>query len=338
MTPGWTDIVNSRAEIYVPVPCDFKYSIDFHKGKRPVGYWFDEIRPVDVNAADEPYVIKVPVHPAGTIHGRILNADGTLARDSSASLVTVKKAEVADYAHGSGLRKGRINATPLPLGGSYMIVARKDDSWVASKPIELDARNPAREVQLTIPQGVTLRGRLVDHDGSPARVMVCLQVSVKTEATSWGSGGTEVRPDEDGRFEFHNVSPDLPGDYYIKVTTDPGYRPLRHNVENLSAPAKLQLEKGFSVTGKVLDDATAYPVPGVRVWGWSYGTNPETADYESVEPDARTDEHGRFRFSTMARRKYRLHVSTGSIVDSMQPVEVIGGQKEHVTIRITTPY
>jgi hypothetical protein len=250
MTPGWTDIVNSRAEIDVPVPCDFKYSIDFHKGKRPVGYWFKEIRPVDINVADEPYVIEVPVYPAGTIHGTILNTDGTPARDSSASLVTVKKPDVADYSHrfsdatsGSGLRKGRINATPLPLGGSYMIVARGDDSWVASKPIELDARNPVREVQLTIPQGVILRGRLVDHDGSPARMMVCLQVSVKTEATSWGSGGTEVQPDE----------------------------------------------------------------------------------------------HGRFRFSTMARRKYRLRVSNAAIVDSMQPVEVIGGQKEHVTIRIKIP-
>lgn len=342
MRPGWTEIEGSQVQIHVPVPCDFKYSIDFHKGKRPVGYWFDDIRPVDVNVSDEPYVMEVPVYPAGTIHGLILNADGTPARDSSASLITVKRPERVqsrtfyDALYGSGLRKGKINATPLPLGGTYMIVAHKDDSWVASKPIELDARHPIREVQLTIPEGVTLRGRLLDHDGSPARMMVHLRVSVNVDDVSWGSGGTEIRPDADGRFEFQDVNPDLPGDYYIQVTTDPGYRPVRHKVEDISAPVELQLEKGLAVSGTVIDDATGYPVPGVRVWAWASSTDPERSNYESVQcPD--TDEDGRFKFSNMARRKYRLHVGRANIVNATEPINVIGGQEEPVTIRIEIP-
>ncbi|UCG46333.1 MAG: M56 family metallopeptidase, partial [Phycisphaerales bacterium] len=53
MTPKWLDIEDGRAACEIPVPGKFKYGIDYHQGKRPVGYWFEEISPIDVEPSDE---------------------------------------------------------------------------------------------------------------------------------------------------------------------------------------------------------------------------------------------------------------------------------------------
>jgi len=343
MAPQWLELKDGTAEVYLPVPCDFKYSIDYYHGPRPIGYWFAEmVQPVRIEPDDEPFVVRIEAHPAGGIYGVVRNADGSPCEQASASLVPGSKPSIVEYHHSlsnvlSGTDRGKYNAAPLPLDGAYIIVAHRGDTWVATDPIALTAANPIQPCDVPIPEGITLQGRLLGPDGSPARMMVRLEVSLKTDATRWGSGGREIRPDEMGRFAFENVNRDFKGDYYIKVTTEPGYRPLRHNVADPTKPVVLELAKGLSVTGVVLDSATGRPVPNAQLWAWADSTSTRIADYESLEADGPADGRGRFTFSNMANRRYRLNVRNANMADSMRPVEVIGGQIEPATIRINIP-
>jgi beta-lactamase regulating signal transducer with metallopeptidase domain len=100
MTPEWPDINDGQVRIYVPVPGLFHYSIDHHNGKRPVGYWFGDGKTTDIKESNEPFLIEIPVWPAGAIYGRTLLADGSLAENSHASLIVSKKPSYFEWNHG----------------------------------------------------------------------------------------------------------------------------------------------------------------------------------------------------------------------------------------------
>ncbi|UCG48997.1 MAG: hypothetical protein JSU94_04275 [Phycisphaerales bacterium] len=344
MTPKWLDIEDGRAACEIPVPGKFKYGIDYHQGKRPVGYWFEEISPIDVEPSDEPLAIDVPLGPAGALYGRILRPDGTAAEEARASLRVVQKppgiertADLVISLGGNERRRGTFSASPLPLGGTYAVIAHLDDSWVLSEDVLLDEVNPIRQMEIRFAEGVNVAGRLVYGDGTPARKTVWLGVSIKHGPGSWSADGKKVRPDEDGRFVFEGVNPDMPGYYSIEAEAVPGYRPVRKKLDDLHKPITIQLEKGLHATGVVIDDATGRPVPGVGLWAFWIEDKNGKLQTERLEPEARTNDKGEFLFSNMAKRKYRLHVSSANLANPREEVYITGGQAEPVIVRIKIP-
>lgn len=341
MTPDWLDIVNGLAHCKIPVPGRFKYGIDCYKGKRPIGYWFKEIREIDVAVSVEPLVINVPVHPAGMIYGRILRPDGSIAEDASASLIVNKKPEIAkglydliSTIHGGGLDKGKFNASPLPLGGEYVIVAYERNSFVVIEPIILTEKNPIQEQDIQLVEGITLSGRLLDIDGTATRNFLRLGVSVECGDHSWGTKRKEIRPDENGRFSFENINPNFQGNYEMYGSVGPGYRPIRRKIKDVCKPVKIQLEQGQVVKGVLLDDETGWPIPGADVYGYCHQKKNGKFQYEKLHAESETNERGEFIFSNMAKRQYNIGVSGANIANRREQVMAIGGQKEPVIIRV----
>jgi len=345
MKPEWLEIQDNQARYEVPVPCRFKYGIDYYKGKRPVGYWFEETEQMDIPPGKEPFVIDVPVHPAGSIYGRILRADGSLAEDAQASLIVVKKPEflvnrlqnINAALHGGGMDKGKFNASPLPFGGEYAIVAYSQNSFTATEAMTLDSKNPIIEKDIQLVEGMTLKGRLLDKDGTPARNYLALDVSFKINDHSWGTTRQEIRPDKDGRFFFENVNHDFPGKYFVKVNVGPGYRPARKEVQNLNAPVVIQLEQGLRATGVIIDDVTGWPIPGVEVRAYTVEEIDGKVQSEFLEAEAPTNQRGEFVFSNMAERSYNVTFSGTQNADPRTSYKIIGGQKERVIIRARIP-
>lgn len=349
MTPEWLDITDNQASCEIPVPSQFKYCIDFRQGKRPVGYWFNEILPINIEPGEEPFAIDLPVYPAGAIYGTVFRSDGSVAEAARAALVVARKPDIEGGqavslsnlfgALDSGLDRGTFNATPLPLGGKYAIVAYEDNAFAMSDAYSLDEKNPIVNANLTLPQGADIEGRLLDPNGIPAHNEVALEFSVKNGEHSWGRSGVQVQPDQTGRFAFENVNPGPAGMCFIRVIGGRGYRPARREVKDLRSPVVIQLEKGRRVTGTVIDDTTGWPVPGVEVYAQS-ADGPQGGyrrDAELLEADGRTDPQGRFTFSNMAADYYRLNTRGANLADPMRALVVKGGHEEPVTIRVKIP-
>ncbi len=344
--PGWLEVVDGRAQCEVPVPCRFKYNIDYYHGVRPVGYWFAEAEPMEIAKGEGPLTIEVPVHPAGAIYGRILQPDGSVATDATASLVVAKRPDIVGKGlhdlnsalHGGGTDRGRFNATPLPLGGHYGIIARQGNYFHATKPLLLDEAHQIVEHDIQLAEGVPLTGRLIDLDGTAARDLVKLNISVRLgDEGNWSTETTEIRPDERGRFIFANVNPRFGGRHRLNVTVRPGYRPVKHKVEDVTRPVVIRLEKGKRLTGVVIDDATGLPVPDAEVYAYWHAGRGDTYEFESLEAEGATNQRGEFVFSNMAPREYKLGVREANLADPRHPVTALGGQKDPVILRIAIP-
>jgi hypothetical protein len=346
MTPQWLDIQAGQARCEIPVPSQLSYGIDFRQGRRPVGYWFNEARGIDIAPGNEPFVIDVPVFPAGAIYGKILRPDGSSADEARATLMIVKKPGIEGQqsvalselheALIDGVDRGTFNATPLPWGRTYAIVAYEDYAFAMSDAFTLDEKNPIVNVNLLLPQGVDVVGRLLAADGTPVRNDVALEVSIKRGGASWGMSCGQIQPDEDGRFVFRNVDPGPQGTCWIEGSGGPGYRPIKHRIQDIKSPVTIRLEKGVRVSGTVIDDATGWPVPGAQVYASRVVTSDEQFrnDCEFLDADRPTDEQGRFVFTNMARKQYQLGVGSVNLAGSGQSPVVTGGQDTPVVLRI----
>jgi hypothetical protein len=149
------EIIDNRTRIEIPAPGTFSCSIDINNGNRPVGYWFDNRIVVDIPDGDEPYVIEIPVYPAGAIYGTIRKPDGTIIYDAHISVKTVKSPKGSGQINLGGTinsetDKGTFNATPLPLGGKYGIIAYKDKSYGVSELIEINEKNPIVNIDIHV--------------------------------------------------------------------------------------------------------------------------------------------------------------------------------------------
>ena len=343
--PGRAEITDGRASCRLPVPCRFTYGVDYYQGKRPVGYWFREADPIEIPAGHEPFIIEVPLYPAGAICGQVLGPDGSVANDARIALLVAKTPgfvgsglnDISNALAGSNLDRGRFNATPLPLGGKYALVANLGNYYHLTEALSLDEAHPVVETDIRLGRGITLTGSLLDADGTPARDPVQLGVSVHSGESGRSSQEAAIIPDENGAFAIENVNPDLDGKYFMHVNVRPGYRPVRHEIEDVRRPVALRLERAMRLTGIVLDDASGRPVPGAEVYAYASRNDSGAYQYEMLEAEAVTNERGEFVFSNMAAREYTLGIRSANLADPRSPVTGTGGQADPVTLRITIP-
>jgi len=334
-------IEDGRIRLEVPVPGRLSYDLNWSQGPRIAGYWIERKNGIEVPAADEPLVISVPAHPAGAIYGQVLEANGTLARDVKLHLIVLKKAPVMERVYFLNevfgydeKERGKFNASPLPLGGEYLVVAYRDSTWAVSKPIVLDEENSIRQIEIRFAEGVTVSGKVTGPDGEPfAGASVSLSANVRfDEGPSWGTGAGRMATGQDGRFVFDHVNPKLPCYYTLHIDPGRGYQRVQMEFTPKKRPIDIKLQTGYSLTGVLLDDATGWPIPDAQVCAEAAKKSGMHGDF--MQADASTDEYGRFGFSTMGKREYRLYLPEADIVNRQMGDTVTGGQTEQVTLRV----
>jgi protocatechuate 3,4-dioxygenase beta subunit len=166
---------------------------------------------------------------------------------------------------------------------------------------------------------------------------VSLSVSIKRGEHSWGLSGVETPTDETGQFLFRNVNPSPAGTCSVRVIGRAGYRPAQQEITDLTAPVVVRLEKGLRLTGTVIDDDSGLPVPDAEVYALWTGTVDGRFTSEVLEADDKTDAQGRFSFTNMAKREYRINVRGANPVNPRQEVLATGGQSEPIVLRIRIP-
>ena len=346
--PEWVDIIENRISFKSSAPGQFRYGLDFYR-KLPVGYWFKKSDYIDVAIGTEPMVINVPVYPAGGIYGKILRADGTLAKEARASLRVIKWPDNMEISHGdrssltnalsNRVNLGTYNAAPLPLGGTYAIMAYEGCTISMTDPFMLDQTKPMIEADLQLPKGETLTGRVLDPDGKPATSTVRLYISVNHGKASLGRSDMETQPDKNGQFVFENVNPGPGGSSEVLIVGQAGYRPVKQIITDLSKPVVIQLKTGHRVTGTVIDQGTGWPVPGVEV-NASVAQNAQgdyASNWEFLKAEAKTDAQGKFQFTNMDTCFYRLNTQGANLAFPNRPLVVKGGQTDTVTVPVALP-
>ena len=331
-----TEIEDGRIRLEVPVPGRISYDLNWNRGPRITGYWIERKNGIDVPAGEGPFVIGVPAHPAGAIYGQVLEANGTVATNVYLEVEMVKRPSVMkwpflDAILGSDENElGKFNASPLPLGGEYAIIARRDSTIAVSKSIKLDKTTPIRQIEFKFVEGVTVSGTLTGPDGRPlANATVSLSGSVEFRGGSaWSSGG-RTTTSGDGRFVFEQVNPKIPGSYTLRVNPGPGHQNVRMKIKPRNRPVNIKIRRGYGLSGVVLDDATGWPIPGARVSVYAL----KKSDVAN-EMDVIADRDGKFHFSGMDKRRYRLRVQQADIVNRKGTDTVTGGQTEQVTLRV----
>lgn len=211
------------------------------------------------------------------------------------------------------------------------MIPHTKDLYAVSDPITLDETQPIRQVDMTLPKGRTFEIRILDENGKPKpAVPVSFGYS-----TPWSHGfSREARyTNIEGKFVIDRLNPDVPGVYRVIVKDVPGYRPVNMKVKDFDKPSEIRLERGRVVTGAVVDDETGWPIPGAEVYALPTDFSiPEPTTY--LDADEKTNEQGRFRFSTMAGREYRLNVRSAKLASPRERAVVTGGQQKEITLRV----
>ncbi|MCC6694058.1 MAG: carboxypeptidase regulatory-like domain-containing protein [Candidatus Hydrogenedentes bacterium] len=314
-------IENGQVSYEVPVPGKIGYMMD-----KTVGYWVKHTNEIAVPDGDGPFIVDVPVVPAGTIHGVVHEAPA----DYSLSVLVAKQSPNVDTPFAEVRpdvdERGAFTCGSLPIGGTYVIMAVSGSAAVMSKPIKLTSAEPIKELDLTFAKGLPVTGTILKPDGTPAP-SVAARLLIETEYSHTHSTAPSVEGSA-GAFRFDNVNPDLPVTYALEIKPARDYQEVRQIVtpgENV----EIRLEPGLTLVGHVIDDATGNPIPGVEVYAFS--TQPQAS---ILEADAVTAASGAFRFTRLRDQQYSVGARE---VQPISRIEAKAGSTAPIEIRVKIP-
>ncbi|WP_406700749.1 M56 family metallopeptidase [Singulisphaera sp. Ch08] len=299
-------IEEGKVEFDAPVPGSVHY-----ESQGVVGYWFPS-GSFEVEAGDEPKEVEVRGVPAGAIVGQVLDADGhPIDQRVSVGYVTAEMPGDLKGVHPARSQsvvaiQGRFFLSPLPIGGTYVVVASQGHNTQISRPVKLDGTNAVERIEIRLAKPVAASGRVIGPDGRPIRGLpVTLKLDHSQARTTWDP---PTLTDREGRFQFDNLSSEF-GPYRAALDLRKEYQPAEETLNPGGPPVEIRLAFGQVVEGRILDAATGWPIPGVEIYAhmpqWRAG------ERYAFEAEGKTDEQGRFRFSNLPARSVSLNDRDG---------------------------
>lgn len=279
-----------------------------------VGYWFARGN-FEVPPGDEPLEVAVSLFPAGAVAGQVVTADGSPPAEGATVDLRVLQAptpierhQVHSGAHYNLDERGRFVFTPLPLGGQYQLAAADGRNVVVSPAISLDESRPTVALELSLPETTSVAGSIVDAGGRPLADFgfhLHYQDAHSEYTRSW-SMTTDAR----GQFAIDDLAADR-AQYAIRVLPRSRFQPRLVPLQAAApAPLTIRLEDGLVAEGQILDADSLWPVPGVGLS--AIPVDPRPGGVIVYEAEAVTDRDGRFRFSNLGPRVYRLYSRSGT--------------------------
>ncbi|MGZ0172907.1 MAG: carboxypeptidase-like regulatory domain-containing protein [Planctomycetales bacterium] len=265
--------------------------------KQVVGHWFKSAW-VKIGDASEPTYHNVPLVAAGAITGVVRHHDGrTVEPSTSIRLQTIERAPEMDDIHWSNdeartSNNGDYFLGPIPLHGTYFVYANQDPMFAAVGPIRIDKAQPLSKVDIVLPRGVNIPGKVTDQFHRP---LSGIPVRYNLSQFNLSHGMLPVATDSSGTFNVGPISPDV-REQAIVIRSRKNFQSTRVDIEDLKKPIVVRLKIGKCAAGVVLDKTSGWPIPNVEVYA-----QPEDQGYCAAE--ARTDAKGRFRFSNLPDRR-----------------------------------
>ncbi len=319
-------IENSRITFDIATSANTPGTINYGPIKA-AGYWVAKQHSIEVLPGDEALVIDVPLIPAGTIYGRVLDERGEPATDVRLNITTINPPDLPDnqrinpndYNNVETGPDGRFIIDALPLGGRYRITARNHlvgiETYVFTKPITLDANTPTQDVDLVMPDGTDVTVTVIDPEGQPIH-----GAKVRLDYTdgNHGHSSANIRTYALGKAVIRRVNFDLPVTYKLTVEPTKGYTGEVVTLKRNNTTPTIQLKPGLELQGILLDDTTGQPLPNRTVTlRAAYKSDAIYKDQIQVSTNAQ----GRFVFRGLEPVTYQLNAdrtaSAGSTVTTL---------------------
>ncbi|MCB9899091.1 MAG: carboxypeptidase regulatory-like domain-containing protein [Planctomycetes bacterium] len=240
----------------------------------------DDALPRDA-ATDEtwsPVEVTVAITRGAALEGFVHDDDG---RPVSGSRLTISvpmdpftflegqgKGLSADFARSDS--EGRFRLGPLPSDVAFKLAAESTGD-VQGAVASVDALQPdeVREVDLLLPLGAGVSGRVIDEDETPLADADVRLVATDVSAMSFGNDARppeiERTSDASGGFEFRGVAA---GGYRLIVAARDRVPSIGESFElapgQRLSDVELRVRRGLSVSGRVVD-ARGEPVPEAEV-------------------------------------------------------------------------
>ncbi|MCC7014820.1 MAG: sigma-70 family RNA polymerase sigma factor [Planctomycetes bacterium] len=254
----------------------------------------------------------VVLRPAGSIRGHVVDESGKPQPDLEVILRGVNADRGRWDARSEsfldsyvGQRQGRTDDRGAftfdeLAEGEYVVELRRDGHQAAAtRSVALKPGERCEGVELVLPAGVTMQGRVHDREGNPVA-----GVYVSIEPTAPGLSDCDVQTGVDGTFVARGV---LPGNYRIQLWPqhrDSGEPDAKFHVHAVFEDQRadgheldLQIEEGIWLSGSVVEqDGT--PLAGALVQALGAG--------QEFGETASTDAQGRFRVGVEREKAYAV--------------------------------
>ncbi|CAA6678182.1 MULTISPECIES: M56 family metallopeptidase [unclassified Lentimonas] len=328
------DVLDGVSTFSVPAPNRVELLPEGLTGywiQRPTGSLRDEVL---FNEDGSVFEIEVDAEPAGAIMGNVHEVDGSPARGAHISVFvadvegnTMRDRSLRVEVKNSSLShdlSDRYLATPLPVGGVYVICVNRNYTHVLSELIEVTEEQPLHQFDCVLPVGETIAGRILDSEGRP----VAYQKTRFSFQPDAGHGFSRDGPmtDAEGRFQIEGLNFDVDGSYYLMVDSVLGHQPSRLKIKSRKREQVFPLKQGYRIVGVVREASTGRVIPGAEVYAtraeYVEGAYPTWFDCEN------TDAQGRFEFDNLPEGTFEIGSRSGKFVSGYAPSAKAGGGSE----------
>jgi protocatechuate 3,4-dioxygenase beta subunit len=270
--------------------------------------------------AEAPSTLDVPLPPAGTLRGRVL--DAMTRRPVREFVYVIEPLEATrnerpafDQMPGMHRAERREDGTftvTLPAG-RYRINAAST-GYTQSEPVEVRVteREPA-EIDLLLGRGVTISGRVTDEAGAPVSGANVFATGPEHErmrtSSTLRAGPRNATTGDEGTYTINGLEP---GPIQLMVRKE-GYVPLRKAIEADGAPSvDVQLTRGLTIEGVVTRGGK--PVAEAQI---SATTPALGGDHQPAVSDA----NGRFTLRGLVPARYTVAAFKADVHTEIKDVD-----------------
>ena len=308
-----------------------------------IGYWFssgDVQIPNGIPAGLNPYQITVPCYPAGSVHGLVLQVDGSPAAEINMGLKL--KFEVPANQSFDGKQhtysssslnnfktdaNGRFLMTPVPLNAECRLTASQGFNREARESFTLTNANPTRNYNVQFSPTVDLQARVTDPAGQPVRGFpVELYYEDEIGGNSWLPPQVT---DANGMVTFAGCNKEHSSQYTAIVKGSLTYVWKKYPL-NSSGVTELRLEPGKRLTGMVIDQ-NSQSVAGANLWITLQKPGEHLDLVSYMEPNVASDEMGKFTLNCLPPVPVNIRTHTYSMD---RAIEIIPGEEQVVVLKV----
>jgi beta-lactamase regulating signal transducer with metallopeptidase domain len=346
-------IMHGTVTLDVSAPGRLQYA-----GGNIAGYFVQDAQNIQITPGAGAFEILVPTVPAGAATGQALEPDGSVCRDFYITAVEVKRSPLLPdnaFFRQNGIQppspgpEGRFVVSPLPIGGTYQLVATSKDRVAQGPEFVIDPKAPLTQMTLKFSQGRSIKVKVTDAAGQPrGGVQIALRFTMRK---SNSFQGTQHSTERDGTAVWDQINTNADGIYSFVIQPGPDYPGDTVPMKMDANVVNIILKSGLSLHGQVIDDTTARPLKSAEVTATPIydPANPEMSDRPTTT--VRADAQGHFNFSNLGAGKFHLDVRStapaGSKIEKLPNGDTIthipdnwmntgftAGQTEDVVLRV----
>lgn len=270
----------------------------------------------------------VRLHEGLLVRGRVESSEGT---PLVARVALVSGAKGYGRFHGGAwvvAEQGRFELPPVRPQEGLRIAFDADGFQGKTMPLAGSEEAQTLEIDVVLEEGISLEGQVLDESGQP---IPGARVSADSDARASDVLRNPVTSDVSGRFMLTGLKN---AEYRVSVEAD-GFLPVRRQVGvRAGSDETFTLSRGFSVSGRVIDDR-GDPVEGA-VWIQRHSAGLKSWHSVMRVQDPPTDRDGRFVVDALGPGYLQIEVEKeGFAKGSSTVLELVDRDIEGVEIELS---